>query len=468
MKKRAQKGATFVEDSFVNAFANIGTARDKQSYSTYQRDAYPDDFFENMYLSWAAGQIVDVPANDMTREWRTIQAPSLSPEQIEEVQNEETRLAVKSKFQEAKKYARLYGGSIGIMVVEGAGFPDEPLDPSRVRQGALKHINVFDKTEAYVEEVDRDPLSENYRQPLFYRINSSSQKIHYTRVLRFSGTKVPWQMRRGNLYWDYSVLQRCVDPIKKFDTIYNSISSMTFESNVDVISVENLFEKLTQPGGKRALQARFSEGALLKSINNMLLLDSREKWDRKTQTFAGLPDLLIKSLSILSASSDIPATRFLSQSPTGLNATGDADLENYYTRIHADQEEEFRPNLDWFDEVFARSTLGFKPDDWTFEFDPLWSMSEGDTAEKQLKDSTRDRNYLDGGVVTPSIVAQNLKEDGVYSIDDEYLEALKELDFEETPDAVPDIEGLEDPEIEGLEDPEIEGLEDPEIEGLAA
>lgn len=463
MKKEKQ---TFLEDSFINAFANIGTTRDKQAYSTYQRDAFTDNFFENLYLSWAGGQIVDVPANDMTREWRTIKVPSLFPEQKERVQKEETRLAVKSKFQDAQKYARLYGGAIGVMVIEGAGFPDEPLDPRRVRQGALKHINVFDKTEAYVEEIDRDPLSENYRQPLFYRINSSSQKIHYTRVLRFSGTKVPWQMRRGNQYWDYSVLQRCVDPLKKFDTIFNAISSLVFESTVDVISVENLFEKLTQPGGKRSLQTRFSQGALLKSINNMLLLDSREKWDRKTQTFSGLPDLLIKALSILSASSDIPATRFLSQSPVGLNATGESDLENYYTRIHADQVEQFAPKLDLFDEIFARSTLGFMPDDWSYEFEPLWSMSDGETAEKQLKDSTRDRNYLDGGVVTPSIVAQKLKEEGVYPIDDEYLEALKELDFEETPDVEPDIE----PEIEGLEEPEIEGLEEPgdEIEGLAA
>jgi len=61
-----------------------------------------------------------------------------------------------------------------------------------------------------------------------------------------------------------------------------------------------------------------------------------------------------------------------------------------------------------------------------------------------------------------------LKEEGVYPIDDEYLEALKELDFEETPDPEPEIEGLE-PEIEGLEEPEIEGLEKPDdIEGLAA
>jgi len=43
----------------------------------------------------------------------------------------------------------------------------------------------------------------------------------------------------------------------------------------------------------------------------------------------------------------------------------------------------------WLDEIVARATLGFKPVDWAFEFDALWSMSEGDTAEKQLKDSTR-------------------------------------------------------------------------------
>ena len=442
MKKPSKKDV-ILEDSFVNAFANIGTSRDKQYHSTYSRDIFTPQFFETLYLSWAAGQIVDVPANDMTREWRTINAPSLSVDQMNLVLENEKNLKTRKKFQEGQKWARLYGGAIGVMIIENAGFPDEPLDLNRVGLGSFKHFNVYDRTEVVIEEIDRDPFSENYRKPLFYRINGSSQNIHFSRVLRFRGNQVSWQMQQNNQYWDYSILQRCVDPIQKFDTVYNAMTSMVFEANVDIISVENLFEKLSQPGGKKALQTRFAEGALLKSINNMLLLDSRETYDRKTQTFAGLPDLFLKTLGVLAAAADIPATRLLGQSPGGLNATGESDLENYYTRIAADQNEFFSPNLDVYDDVFTRSIIGYKPDDWSYEYNSLWSVSDLDRAEIGLKDSNRDKNYLDTGVVTPSIVASSLKENNVYSIDDEYLEALKELDFDEIPDDEVIIENVE-------------------------
>lgn len=44
---------------------------------------------------------------------------------------------------------------------------------------------------------------------------------------------------------------------------------------------------------------------------------------------------LDRFLQIVSGAADIPAIRLLSQSPAGMNATGESDLRNYYDRLSA-------------------------------------------------------------------------------------------------------------------------------------
>jgi hypothetical protein len=98
-----------------------------------------------------------------------------------------------------------------------------------------------------------------------------------------------------------------------------------------------------------------------------------------------------------------------------MSATGDSDLENYYGRIGADQESKVRPPLDQFDEVFVRHTLGSMPDDYSYEFNKLWVMSDADQATIDFNNAQRDQIYVNIGAVTPGLVASELKARGTYS-----------------------------------------------------
>src|SRR6185312_12636580 len=93
---------------------------------------------------------------------------------------------------------------------------------------------------------------------------------------------------------------------------------------------------------------------------------------------------------VLSAASDIPATRFLGQSPGGLNATGDSDLENYYGRLEGEQEQTLKPQLMQLLEVQGRSDIdrGFRAADCDINFPPLWSLSGLEAAQVRTADTT--------------------------------------------------------------------------------
>ena len=113
----------------------------------------------------------------------------------------------------------------------------------------------------------------------------------------------------------------------------------------------------------------------------MFLMDSEEEFETKTNTFAGLPDLIVKFSQILSAGADIPATRLLGNSATGLNANGDGELKNYYDSLRSKQIIEYSPLLEVFDEIMIRS-LGLNPeDDYAYKFNSLFQMSDSEKAE---------------------------------------------------------------------------------------
>jgi hypothetical protein len=66
------------------------------------------------------------------------------------------------------------------------------------------------------------------------------------------------------------------------------------------------------------------------------------------------------------------------QSPKGFS-TGDADLANYYGDVGTQQERDLRPHIRLLFDVLHRSEFGEPlPDDFTFEFNPLWQMSDVD------------------------------------------------------------------------------------------
>ncbi|MCK4960463.1 MAG: DUF1073 domain-containing protein, partial [Planctomycetes bacterium] len=265
-------------------------------------------------------------------------------------------------------------------------------------------------------------------------------RIHASRVLRFYGVKLPWksQARRG--YWGSSRLQRFYDALRNSRSVVDSIASMVFEAKLDVISVPSLYQEIASPNGMAKIIERFRLADQVKSFNNTLLLDSKEVFQRNNTSFAGLGELMTQYMVQNSAAADIPVTRLFGQSAKGLNATGEGDRENYDNRLQSDQETKLEPPLEQFDQVFARSVLGYMPDDWKTKWNPLHTPSQKEQAEVEDKNSQRDERYLRNGVVTETIVATELQEQGVYGgIDDEYIEELRELEKVEPPPPIPPI-----------------------------
>lgn len=451
-----------VGDGLENVVAGLGTDRDKRAYSVWSDPrVLTRQELENMYRgSWLAKRIVNTVADDMTREWLHVMFDDDSEASQFAIEQSEKRFAVKRKVNEALRWARLYGGSLVIIGTKDKDL-SKPLDVRNIRKGDLRYLHVVDRWRVSpAGSLNRDLESPNFGMPDSYVIAESTVQVHHTRALRFNGQKLPYFAWLRNAMWDDSELQHVMDSLMNCDTTTQGIATMLFESNVDVVKSEGLADVLARKDGEAVLTKRFQVAALLKSFNRMLLLDGSESYEKKQNSFANLDKVLEKFMIDVCGAADIPMTRLFGQSAAGLSATGDNDVRNYYDMVSAKQEAELRPQLEYLYEVLVRSELGHMPDDFRFDFNSLWQLSETEQATVEKTRAERDQIYVGLGVVPEHLVARELKERGTYrNMTDEDVELVEELSkpMDETGD-VGRVPGGKNEPVEDDKDEQIAGI----------
>lgn len=375
-------GSVQALDSLQNLTAGLGTDRDKASLSVYVENYMTDADLLNAYNgSWLARKIVDIPAFDACRKWRTWQAEA---DQITAIEAEEKRLDVRRKVMRAKIAARLFGGA-ALLIGTGETDVARPLNHERVKKGGIKYLTLLHKRHLAPGDTEDDPESENFDQPRDWQLvttKGNSPSIHPSRLVRFIGTE---PADRGlvmqNPGWGDPVLQSVIDAIRNMDATAGNIASLVFEAKVDTIAIPNFMMNLGSAEYRNKIIERFRLAEIGKGINGTLMHDAEEKLGQKTASFASLPDVLDRFMQLASGAADIPMTRLLGQSPAGMNATGDSDLQNYYDRVEAMQTLEIGPAIDTLDECLLRSALGDRPQEVHYNWHSLWQMTEKEKAE---------------------------------------------------------------------------------------
>lgn len=383
---------TMVNDGLASAIAGLGTDRDKAA-SVYYTDATVDlqQLVAAYRTSWLPRKIIDIPALDSCRAWRAWQAKN---GQIEKIEAEEKRLNVQAKVLEARKKARLFGGA--ALYIDLGDDASQELRPDAVKQGGIRFLTVLSPRQLQPGELETDPLSPLYNRPKSYSLVSGTNGqtiIHPSRLVIFYGNELPdHDLTSGAAFaWGDSVLTSVMEAVKQADATAANIASLIFEANVDVVTMEGLMAYVGTPDGERKVTDRYRIAATGKAINRMLILDGKEKYERKGASFQTLPDLMDRFFQNVSGAADIPMTRLFGQSPGGLNASGESDLRNYYDRIASSQSLEMQPAMQLLDECLIRSATGQRDPKIHYVWNPLWQMSEKEKADifKTKSDAAR-------------------------------------------------------------------------------
>lgn len=428
-------------DGLVNVASGLGTAKAKRSSNFFSYANFGEwQNLDNAYATnWLARAIVDIPAEDMCREWRIIKSKDADLIRIEE-----DRLMLPAAVQEATTWGNLYGGG-GILMLTGQDL-SKPLNVNKVRKGDLQRLIVFDRYDMSAMTLNTwDVLQPNYLAPEFYTITGGGQQIHWSHFARFNGTRLPRRQMLQTQGWGDSELRKCLDDIMDMVASKDGIAELMQEANVDVIKREGLSDELASDQDT-AIINRYTLFSQMKSVVQMALLDGDETYDRKTLDLGGVAPVLETFMTWISGAAGIPMTRLFGVQSKGLGDSGKGDMNNYNNSIRSKQLTRLDPGLRTLDEVLVRSALGHWPEDYNYVWAPLAQPNEAEIANAAKTRMETNLGYLQEGIIRPSQIQRNLQSSEEYQFSDEDIEAQEaaEVDTIVRPDDVKEPEVQQD------------------------
>lgn len=429
-------------DSFENLIARTGIGAGSQQdasqyvYSPVSRNRTQ---MEAVYRSsWLAGQAVDSYAEDMTRAGIELRG-EIAPDDMESLGKAANRLQLWDSICDTIKWARLYGGAIAVMQIDGQK-PETPLNPDSIAEGQFKGLTVMDRwmVQPTLSDLVQD-LGVDFAKPRFYDVlgdtaGMKTMRIHYSRVIRVDGVDLPYWQRIAEMGWGQSVLERLWDRLIPYDSITQGAAQLVYKAHLRTYKVAGLRD-IIAVGGKayEGLLKQINMIRQFQSNEGMTLMDASDEFEVNAYSFAGLSDMMLQFGQQISGATGIPLVRLFGQSPAGLGATGESEIRQYYDNVKQQQERKLRSGVSRLFGVLHRSVLGAPPpESFDFEFCPLWQMSDEQKSTIALNVTQAVTAASDSGVIDRATALKELRQSsqvtGIFSnvSDEDITEAENE------------------------------------------
>lgn len=422
-------------DGFQNVAARMGLgANNVASAGTYTRSMLTQNrqVLENVYSgNWIGGKIIDDYAMDMTRAGIDIQLES--PEESKRMEKSLSRLGVWDSLTDCIKWARLYGGAICVIEIDGQDTAT-PLRIETVGDGQFSGLTVYDRWQLQ-PSMDLIETGIYAGLPKNYHVTASGRIIDNSRVIRMVGNKLPYWQAQTLEWWGQSVIERLYDRLIGYDTVTAGTTNLIQRAHLRHVGIDGLRDILSAGGkAEENLIKMFDYVRLLQTSEGLTLLDKEDALTYQSYSFGGLDNIMLQFGQQLSGACGIPLVRLFGQSPAGMSATGESDLRNYYDTIAAQQESVLRSGLEKILLVLYRSTYGkAAPEEMDFDFRPLWQMSDAEKSTLAKTVAETVQIAMDMGVLDLEGAAQELSGIGAESGIFNSITAEKIAEFRDEP-----------------------------------
>ena len=338
-------------------------------------------------------------------------------------------------FAEVVKLQRLYGGAGLVLLIDDGLAPEEPVEPARIR--AVRGYVPLSRHELIPEDFSIT----DYTKPSHYRITTAQRltaeqqgqyvnvRIHSSRVARFDGLYLPWNVRVRNTGWGLPVLQLVWEAYKRYETALSGLESMTTDSDLFVHKIPGLFNRIAS-GNESDLRKRLEANNLSRSVYGGMVVDTEEELsflNRALSNIASATDPFVKDLQ---AATGWPASILMGDSPGGLGKEGRFEERVWATLVEQWQELYCRTAVtEVFTYILASRegpTQGRPPQKWSVEFPSVFTQTDSEKAALRLQIAQVDAQYLNLGVLNALEVRQARFGGTEYSIETTLNEAVTE------------------------------------------
>lgn len=441
-------------DAFQNQMARLGFGQPNLNEGAdypLTRMSQNYNLFTSLYRSsWIVRKIVDVFPSDMVKNWIKFNS-SLDPEKISKINTVIRKTKTKEKIKEGLRWARLYGGAAGLILIDGDEDLSEPLDYDTIMLDDYKGLLIFDRWNGIYPDIElEDDISdEEYGYPKYYSISLSEAnsnlmlsynkqdlvKVHHSRIVRFNGRDLPLWERQAEMFWGESEIEIVFEELKKRDNTSANIASLIFLANIRVLKMNDLGQLLgasTQKAQENLYKVLQAQNQLMSNMG-IYVMDKDDDFGSEQYSFGGLNDIYESFMLDIAGACEMPVTKLFGREPAGFNSTGESDLTQYYDTLEEKQETYLQPIIDKLLPIIFMSTLGAIPEDLDWEFNPCMNVNSKDLADLAQSMASPIFEAFNAGLITKEIALKELKQQnektGMWSnITDEDIKNAKNED----------------------------------------
>lgn len=444
----------YTMDAFQNQMARLGFGQPNLNEGAdypLTRMSQNYNLFTSLYRSsWIVRKIVDVFPSDMVKNWIKFNS-SLDPEKISKINSVIRKTKTKEKIKEGLRWARLYGGAAGLILIDGDEDLSEPLDYDTIMLDDYKGLLIFDRWNGIYPDIElEDDISdEEYGYPKYYSISLSEAnsnlmlsynkqdlvKVHHSRIVRFNGRDLPLWERQAEMFWGESEIEIVFEELKKRDNTSANIASLIFLANIRVLKMNDLGQLLgasTQKAQENLYKVLQAQNQLMSNMG-IYVMDKDDDFGSEQYSFGGLNDIYESFMLDIAGACEMPVTKLFGREPAGFNSTGESDLTQYYDTLEEKQETYLQPIIDKLLPIIFMSTLGAIPEDLDWEFNPCMNVNSKDLVDLAQSMASPIFEAFNAGLITKEIALKELKQQnektGMWSnITDEDIKNAKNED----------------------------------------
>lgn len=346
--------------------------------------------------------IIDIPAEDMTRNWFTLK---MENEQLaRDIMSKLADLNAKKAFKEMFLYDRLRGdGFISLGVTQGSAFDlSDELQIDKLY--SVDYLHAFSSMKVNEFLINEDVFDIKYGQLEQLRINRASShglqtqttesSVHVSRLIHSQTRRFEGEAQGRSL------LEPLYDILTVFDTSVWSVGQILHDFTFKVYKskdIENLDAKDKQQLSM-IMDFMFRTEALA-------MIAEGEDLTKQSTSVSGIKDLLDFVWDLLAGAARMPKTVIKGQE-SGTITGAQYDVMNYYSRIVADQENNMKPHLEKLIRklLTSKNDLGGRIDpeslEWEIQFNPLWNVDAKTDAEIRKITAETDQIYLLNNIIT--------------------------------------------------------------------
>lgn len=455
---KLQRGASIIEgaqekfrqDGYTNLLNKYGTKQDNSTAYQYSQENFTNDL-ELIRLYEGNGlfaKIIDRPSEEAVKHGLDI---DYGDEDISEyIDDRMDDLEFEDKFATAEKWARLYGGSIIVMLVDDGRGLEEPLDWSNVR--SIEELRVFERAIVQPDYsslynfhfIDTMETDKPFAEPEYYQVFSlyGYFTVHRSRCLVFRNGRLPEQTTNAIYrYWGIPEYVKIKRALRECITSHEDGVKLLERSVQAIYKMKNLANMLSTADGEDKVLQRLQVIDMARGILNSIAIDNDgEDYDFKTLQMSGVKDVIDATCNMLSAVTNIPQTILFGRSPAGMNSTGEGDMENFYNMVENIQKQNMKKNVRTvIDLILKQGKLEGKIAEvpkYKVKFAALWSMSDTEKADIDNKKANTEYTkaqtaqiYIDTTVVDPSEVRKSLATEGDMEIEEMLSDTKGSLDI---------------------------------------